>query len=58
MARWYMGVFEGDEENAYERFDSDEAAIRGLSYSDNGFNVLEIYECANDETLTPVRQVM
>lgn len=57
MASWYMGVYNGDQENAYEKFLSDEEAIRGLSYSDNGAYLLEVYECADDECLTPIRQI-
>ena len=55
--RWYVAFFDGDEENGYEKFRNDEEAILGLSYSDNGAHALEIYECNNDETLTPGRMV-
>ena len=55
--KWYMAIFDGDEENGYEMFEDDEAAIMGLSYSDNGANALEIYECSDDECLTPGRLV-
>lgn len=58
MNKWYVAFFDGDEENAYEKFKSDEDAIMGLSYSDNGYIALEIWECADDETLTPIRQIM
>lgn len=58
MSKWYMATYDGDEENAYEKFNNDEEAIRGMSYSDNGADMLEIFECADDETLTPIRQVV
>lgn len=57
MSKWYMAIFEGDEENAYEKFENDEEAVMGLEYSDNGSLALEIYECNNDDCLTPNRMI-
>ena len=55
--RWYMAFFEGDEEDGYEKFETDEEAIMGLAYSDNGAQAIEIYECDDDEFLSPKRLV-
>lgn len=57
MGKWYVGFYDGDGENAYEKFNNDEEAIMGLSYSDEGYHCLEVWECADDETLTPIRHV-
>ena len=60
MSKWYMAVFEGDAENEYEKFDSDEEAIQGFAEGpmlEDQPRALEIYECLENECLTPVRQV-
>ena len=49
--RWYVGFMDGIEDNVYERYENDVEAIHGLR------NALEVWECADDETLTPVRYV-
>lgn len=57
MSKWYVAFFDSDEENAYEKFENDEEATMGLAYSDNGAHALEIYECNDDECLTPKRMI-
>lgn len=51
MSKWYVGFMAGSEDNVYERYESDAEALRGLR------DALEVWECADDETLTPVRYV-
>ena len=57
--RWYMATTDGDFENEYGKFHSDEEAISEFLEWQEGedFSILEIYECANDETLTPTRLI-
>lgn len=54
--KWYVAFFEGDLENEYERFDSDAAAVDGFVYGDEPV-AMEVYECNDDECLSPARRV-
>lgn len=54
---WYVGMYDGNEEDQYEKFWGDEDALSSMRYSDNGCELLELWECADDECLTPIRQV-
>ena len=57
MSCFYVAFYEGaDTENEYEKFSSDEEAIAGF-LADGCGTVLEIYECNDDETLSPKRRV-
>lgn len=56
---WYVAFFDGNTENEYDKFSNDEEAINGFKYwaENNGDTLLEIYECNDDECLTPRRKV-
>jgi hypothetical protein len=49
--KWYVGIMDGNEDNVYEWHKNDIEALNGLR------DALEVWECANDECLTPVRLV-
>ena len=49
--KWYVGFMDDNEDNVYERYENDVEAIHGLR------NALEVWECADDECLTPIRLV-
>ena len=58
--KWYMAEVADEEiDHEWEQFESDEEAIAGFNawaYR-NGTVVLEIWECEDDECLTPKRLV-
>lgn len=57
MSSFYVAFYEeADAENEYEKFSSDEEAIAVFLANGCG-TVLEIYECNDDETLSPKRMV-
>lgn len=57
MSSFYVAFYEEvDAENEYEKFSSDEEAIAVFLANGCG-TVLEIYECNDDETLSPKRMV-
>lgn len=59
MNKWYVAFFSDDTENEYGKFANDEQAIKHFlrwAY-DNGTEAVEIYECNDDECLTPSMMV-
>ena len=56
---WYMVVTDGNNENEYDKFPSDQDAIDGfLSWAkDEGIAILEICRCDDDECLTPAETI-
>lgn len=56
MSKWYLAVSEGNNENEYKQFESDAEAVDGFVFGD-GLRALEVYECNDDECLTPARMV-
>ena len=58
--KWYVGFTDGDSDNEYEKFADDLDAIKGFlqwSEAEGNPGIWEIWECENDECLTPFRPV-
>lgn len=57
---WYVAFTEGDSDNEYEKFADDFEALSGfLGWTEQEENpdIYEVWACADDECLTPVRCV-
>ena len=56
---WYMAVYPDDYDNDYAQYRTDEDAIEELlnwaSYDER--EILEIYRCDDDETLSPAELI-
>lgn len=59
--KWYVGLTDDDiSDNEYEKFADDLEAIKGflyLSSDTEDINIYEIWECNDDECLSPNRLV-
>lgn len=57
--RWYVAFFEGDTENEYTKARMASAAVDcfKLMAEDEGWELLEVHRCNDDECLTPEQQV-
>lgn len=56
---WYVAFFDGDVENGYAKACSDEEAIIWFKQEakDEGWELLEVYQCNDDECLTLKQRV-
>ena len=58
--KWYLvNVADEEIDHEWEQFKNDEEAIKGFREwaAREGMTVLEVWECADDECLSPVRCV-
>ena len=53
--KWYLVIYEGEEENEYFKADDDGHAMYCLR--DDLANVVEVHACNDDECLTPARLI-
>lgn len=62
ILKWYVGFTDSDSDDGtvYDQFEDDQQAIKAYTvwseWNDNP-KVLELWECENDECITPIRLV-
>lgn len=60
MSKWYVAFVDSSgDDDRYEKFSSDRAAIDGFmrNHEPDEPGILEIWECNDDECLSPARMI-